>query len=101
MLFWLLNGLSNQRLEISREIGAHAEILANYKQVVTAYSSMNKFDSASVYINLFATLKDSLSIESKQIFEPVKVDFEISPKQLERLKFYRMTLVIATIIVHI
>jgi len=53
-----------QSLEIALEIGARAEVLENYNKLAMAYAAFGEFDSSAVYINLFASLKDSLSIDN-------------------------------------
>ena len=71
--------------------------------MVLAYGSLNEFDSASIYLDLFAVLKDSLKI--KQIKEPKStsvVEYESEfMQQQKKLIFYRRALIIASVTVFI
>jgi hypothetical protein len=70
--------------------------------MVLAYGSLNEFDSASIYLDLFAVLKDSLKIEKIKMpkIKPDKYESEIT-KQEKKLMFYRRALIFASVTVFI
>jgi hypothetical protein len=68
--------------------------------LVLAYSSLNEFDSASQYLDLYAELKDSLSLPEKMVYnQPAKSYESQIDLQNRKIKIYKQVLFTGSIVI--